>query len=97
MSHSMRNPFVIVVAVVSVAARVAVAAPSYEQDVVPILRTYCSGCHNDADKEGELSVERFATLRRWSSQPARGPAEIHSGWMMPSARRRIPSAAVMPT
>jgi hypothetical protein len=40
------------------------AAPiAYERDIAPILRTYCAGCHNDADLEGEFSVERFATLR----------------------------------
>jgi hypothetical protein len=40
------------------------AAPSYERDITPILRTYCSGCHNDRDREGELSVETFASLRK---------------------------------
>jgi len=40
------------------------ASPSYEQDVAPILRTYCAGCHNDRDAEAEFSVERFATLKR---------------------------------
>ena len=44
------------------------ATPSYERDVVPILRTYCSGCHNDSDKEGELSVERFASLRHGGAE-----------------------------
>ena len=43
---------------------VAFAAPSYEQEVAPILRTYCAGCHNDRDAEAEFSVERFATLKR---------------------------------
>jgi WD40 repeat protein len=42
----------------------AFAAPSYEQEVAPILRTYCAGCHNDRDAEAEFSVERFATLTR---------------------------------
>lgn len=42
----------------------AFATPSYEQDVAPILRTYCAGCHNDRDAEAEFSVERFATLKR---------------------------------
>jgi hypothetical protein len=46
------------------AGPVAAAAPSYEQEIAPILRTYCSGCHNDRDLEGELSVERFASLRK---------------------------------
>jgi len=41
----------------------AAAPPTYERDVAPILRTYCAGCHNDADREGDLSVERFASLR----------------------------------
>jgi WD40 repeat protein len=41
----------------------AFAAPSYEREIAPILRTYCSGCHNDRDAEAEFSVERFASLR----------------------------------
>ncbi|HXG48175.1 MAG TPA: c-type cytochrome domain-containing protein [Methylomirabilota bacterium] len=44
------------------------AAPAgeirYERDIAPILRTYCAGCHNDTDREGELSVETFASLRQ---------------------------------
>ncbi|HAV65182.1 MAG TPA: hypothetical protein DCY13_22775, partial [Verrucomicrobiales bacterium] len=36
----------------------------YERDIAPIFRTYCAGCHNDVDLEGELSVERYATLRK---------------------------------
>lgn len=36
----------------------------YERDIAPVFRTYCAGCHNDADREGELSVERYATLRQ---------------------------------
>ncbi len=36
----------------------------YERDIAPVLRTYCAGCHNDADLEGEFSVEKFATLRK---------------------------------
>ena len=42
----------------------AAAAPSYERDITPILRTYCSGCHNERDNEGEFSVETFASLRK---------------------------------
>src|SRR6187402_983105 len=40
------------------------AAPSYERDIAPILRSYCSGCHNDKDLEGKLSVETFAQLQK---------------------------------
>lgn len=40
------------------------SSPSFENDIAPILRTYCAGCHNDRDLEGELSVETFGSLRR---------------------------------
>ena len=40
------------------------AAPAYEQEIAPILRTYCSGCHNDREAESGFSVERFAALRK---------------------------------
>jgi dipeptidyl aminopeptidase/acylaminoacyl peptidase len=36
---------------------------AYERDIAPIFRTYCAGCHNDADREGEFSLETFAGLR----------------------------------
>lgn len=41
----------------------AAAAPRWDTDVAPILRSHCAGCHNDADLEGGLSVETFAALR----------------------------------
>jgi Planctomycete cytochrome C/WD domain, G-beta repeat len=34
----------------------------YRNDIAPLLRDYCAGCHNDVDREGELSVETFAAL-----------------------------------
>jgi len=69
MNRYWTQPFLLLVmaaiAVGGVCAAVPVAAaPSYEQDITPILRTYCSGCHNDRDMTGQLSVERFASLRR---------------------------------
>ncbi|MEN8715000.1 MAG: c-type cytochrome domain-containing protein, partial [Verrucomicrobiales bacterium] len=36
----------------------------YRTDVAPLLRDYCSGCHNDFDMEGEFSVETFAALSK---------------------------------
>ena len=41
----------------------AAEAVSYDRDIARILRTYCSGCHNDREAESDFSVERFATLR----------------------------------
>ena len=40
------------------------AAPAYDREIAPILRIYCSGCHNDREAESEFSVERFTTLRK---------------------------------
>jgi hypothetical protein len=57
-----------VVIVCLLAALPCSAAPSYDRDVTPILRVYCSGCHNDRDKEGEFSIETFASLRRGGAE-----------------------------
>jgi len=43
---------------------VVTAAPAYDRDIAPILRTHCSGCHNDRTAESGFSVERFASLRK---------------------------------
>lgn len=43
----------------------------YEKDVAPILRKYCAGCHNDADREGEFSLESYASLSKGTED---GPA-----------------------
>lgn len=37
-------------------------APDYSKDVAPILRKYCTGCHNPEDKEGGLSLETYAQI-----------------------------------
>jgi len=42
----------------------------YERDIAPILRSHCAGCHNDADREGEFSVETFAGLRQGGDKGA---------------------------
>jgi len=38
------------------------AEVTYEQ-VAPVLRKYCAGCHNDDDKEGDFSLETFGALQ----------------------------------
>jgi len=37
-------------------------APDFAKDVAPIFTKYCTGCHNDSDKEGKLSLESYAAL-----------------------------------
>ncbi len=36
----------------------------YAKDVLPILRTYCVGCHNPDDAEGNLDMESHAALMK---------------------------------
>ena len=40
------------------------AAPDYRKDVVPILRTYCVGCHNGTEANGQLELQTFAKLTK---------------------------------
>ncbi len=42
----------------------------YERDIAPILRTHCAGCHNEADREGEFSVETFSSLKQGGDKGA---------------------------
>ena len=53
-----------VLSVLLVLANGAIAAPDFHNDVAPILREYCAGCHNDDDLDGELSVETFRSLMK---------------------------------
>ena len=38
--------------------------PDFVKQVQPILKKYCAGCHNDADREGRLSVDSHASLMK---------------------------------
>src|SRR5882724_3787045 len=38
------------------------SSPDFSKDIAPILTKYCTGCHNDADREGKLSLESYASL-----------------------------------
>ena len=52
-------------------AEEATPVPDYSQDVAPILRKYCAGCHNDSDREGDFSLESFAAIQQGTDD---GPA-----------------------
>jgi WD40 repeat protein len=39
-------------------------AVDFKRDVVPILRTYCLGCHQPTDRNGELSMHTFDELAK---------------------------------
>lgn len=36
----------------------------YEQHIAPILRAYCSGCHNSVEHENDFSIETYSALRQ---------------------------------
>ncbi|MGK0190047.1 MAG: WD40 repeat protein, partial [Verrucomicrobiales bacterium] len=58
----MRIPILTLFSVV--AASAVIAAPvDYEMEVAPIFRSYCAGCHNDVDYEGDFSLETYTGLR----------------------------------
>lgn len=48
--------------ILAYAAPLAAAPVDYRTEIAPLLRDYCSGCHNGGDYEGGLSVETFAAL-----------------------------------
>src|SRR5687767_8702368 len=37
-------------------------APDFSQDIAPLFTKYCTGCHNDTDREGKLSLASYDSL-----------------------------------
>jgi WD40 repeat protein len=46
-------------------------APDYRAQIAPIFTKYCTGCHNDEDREGKFSLESFSSLQKGTEK---GPA-----------------------
>src|SRR5262245_30953015 len=38
------------------------AVPDFNEKVSPIFQKYCVGCHNEKDKEGQLVLEKYASV-----------------------------------
>jgi len=60
---------VCVIAVLAASSSNGFAAEPFEQSIRPLLRDYCVTCHSTEKQEGELDLERFATLAQVSQQP----------------------------
>ena len=43
-------------------------SPEYYADIEPVLRKYCVGCHNDADREADISLQTMAGIRGEGSE-----------------------------
>ncbi len=61
----------VLVAVVPVARGESVPGPDYQKQVAPLFKKYCTGCHNDEDREGKFSLESYASLQKGAKH---GPA-----------------------
>ena len=44
-------------------------AAKYTGSVRPLLKRYCLECHNDEEQEGELNLQRFASLAEVRRDP----------------------------
>ena len=62
MRHLLLIPLVLASLLASLACPAQDAAPDFHSDVAPILRDYCSACHNSKDAEEGFSVETYADI-----------------------------------
>ncbi|MEM7143850.1 MAG: c-type cytochrome domain-containing protein [Verrucomicrobiota bacterium] len=74
---------VVIVCLLMGAPLMAGAVPDYHEDIAPLLRQYCAGCHNDDDFEGEFSVERYVDLAEGSSRSKMiDPEDVDGSYLM---------------
>ena len=52
----------LLVSYVSALSAVAADGPDFNRQIQPIFTKYCTGCHNDEDREGQLSLASYDTL-----------------------------------
>ena len=44
--------------------------PNFSKHIAPLFTKYCTGCHNDTDREGKLSLENYASLLKGGEKGA---------------------------
>ena len=44
--------------------------PDFTKQIAPLFTKYCTGCHNDTDREGKLSLESYASLLKGGDKGA---------------------------
>ena len=64
----LRFCLLIVLATIPTGPGLAEDVPAYQKTIQPLLTRYCSGCHNNQDLEGELSLESFAALQQGGAE-----------------------------
>jgi hypothetical protein len=65
----MRSNILVVTAVLMIVAGDGIAAEPFESSIRPLLRDYCATCHSTEKQEGELDLQRFASLEQVKQQP----------------------------
>ena len=71
-----------------------VVAADYDDRILPLVKTYCVGCHSTKTKKGGLDLERFATLQqvRADVEPWQSMLEMLESDEMPPQGKPRPSA-----
>ncbi len=67
-------------------------AQTYQQQIHPLLQAHCVDCHSTADKQGELDLEQFASLKDIRRAPAQWQSVrqmIENGEMPPEDSRQL--------
>ena len=72
----------------------AAAAADYDDQIRPLVKTYCLGCHSTKTKKGGLDMERFATLQqvRADVEPWQSMLEMLESDEMPPKGKPRPRA-----
>jgi hypothetical protein len=69
-------------AIVLTAATVTHAAPTYNDDIVPIFKDHCTGCHNPDKLKADLDLTTFATTMKGGSSGAAVKAGAADGSLL---------------
>ncbi|MBU6175778.1 MAG: DUF1587 domain-containing protein, partial [Planctomycetes bacterium] len=70
------------------------AVDSFEESILPVLRDHCITCHSTEKQEGELDLQRFATLAEVKRQPdvwIRVQEQLAIGEMPPKEAKQLSS------
>jgi len=71
------------------------APVDYHADIVPLLRDYCAGCHNDYDREAGLSVETYGSLMQGGESDEFSsivPGDIEKSYLLQTVLRKADPA-----
>jgi WD40 repeat protein len=72
MSHRFFLRAVLTLVALVATARLAAGAdaPDFSKQIAPLFTKYCTGCQNDTDREGKLSLESYASLLKGGQKGA---------------------------